>query len=540
MMTKDLYPYQDEPVDSFLERGSLLVAYEMGLGKTPIAIACAEELFGEDEIDLCMIVVPASLKYQWAARIGEFTDIPMVEVTRKKKTITLPDEKYVVMIDGTPAQRQSQYKHIMNTDVQYVILGYENVVNDWKYVKEIDPDFVVLDEATAIKTFKAKRTKKVKQLKAPFRLALTGTPIENRPEELYSIMQWVDDSVLGRYDLFDRAYVVRNGFGGVVRYKNLPVLHKRLSVAMSRRNRLDSNVRPYLPEVEYATWNVELRPEVKKLYNTIALDLLGDLQQAGFTESFDLEKHYNGGDPNENTEMGKIMAKQTALEMLLDHPELLVQSAKEYNDRESRTGSKYAAQLHASGALDELFQSNKLDLLIEEVNDILEFNDDNKVIIFTKYRRMVDIIRKHLDYLGIESLEYHGGMDAGEKAAAVAEFEKEYRVLVSSHAGSYGTDLKMANYLINYDLPWSSGKADQINGRHQRAASEFDQVYVVDMITTGTIEERKHAMLALKRKIGSAILDNNGADESGRVENDLGSLTSALEAATIEQVFEEE
>ena len=535
-MTLPLYPYQEEPVDRFLERDSLLVAYEMGLGKTPIAIACAEELFGENEIDTCMIVVPASLKYQWAQRIGEFTDIPMVKVRKSGSFIDLPDNKYVELIDGPPLVRKGQYDHILESGVQYVILGYENVVNDWKYVKQIDPDFVVLDEATAIKTFKAKRTKKVKQLKPPFRLALTGTPIENRPEELYSIMQWVDDSVLGRYDLFDRSYVVRNGFGGVVRYKNLPVLHKRLSVAMSRRNRLDPNVRPYLPEVEFATWDVELTPQVKKLYNEIALDLLGDLQSAGFNESFDLEKHYNGGEINENTEMGKIMAKQTALEMLLDHPELLVKSATDYNDRKSRTGSKYAADLQAAGKLEGLGSSNKLDLLIDEVEDILGFNPDNKVIIFTKYRRMVDIIRNSLN---CESLEYHGGMDAGAKAGTVAKFEGDYRVLVSSHAGSYGTDLKMANYLINFDLPWSSGKADQINGRHQRAASEFDQVYVVDMITAGTIEERKHRMLALKRKIGSAILDNDGADESGRIENDLGSLTSALEDGIV-QTFEEE
>lgn len=533
MMVKDLYKYQDEPVDRFLERGSLLVAYEMGLGKTPIAIACAEELFGRDEIDICMIVVPASLKYQWAQRIGEFTDIPMVDVPRKK--IRLPDTDYVVMIDGTVKQRQKQYEHILTSEVQYVILGYENVVNDWRYVEKIAPDFVVLDEATAIKTFKAKRTKKIKKLKPPFRLALTGTPIENRPEELYSIMQWVDASVLGRYDLFDRAYVVRNGFGGVVRYKNLPVLHKRLSVAMSRRNRLDPNVRPYLPEVEYAVWNVDLAPQTKKLYNSIAKDLLSDLQMAGFTETFDIEKHYTGEDINENTEMGKIMAKQTALEMLLDHPDLLVQSAKEYNDRESRTGSKYAAELQEASCLEGLDSSSKLDLLVEEVNDILEFSPDNKVIIFTKYRRMVDIIRESLP---AESLEYHGGMNATEKAQAIEKFSgigSDARILVSSHAGSYGTDLKMANYLINYDLPWSSGKADQINGRHQRAASEFDQVYVVDMITEGTVEERKHRMLAMKRKIGSAILDNDGADESGRLENDLESLTSALEDATLSE-----
>jgi SNF2 family DNA or RNA helicase len=130
---------------------------------------------------------------------------------------------------------------------------------------------------------------------------------------------------------------------------------------------------------------------------------------------------------------------------------------------------------------------------------------------------------------------YHGSLPASNKAENIARFtrDKNCRVLLSSHAGAYGTDLYMANYLINFDLHWSAGKADQINGRHVRASSKFDSVVVRDIVTRGTIEERKHEMLDLKRTIGTAIVDGHGADSDGSIINDLKSLTSHLETVTL-------
>lgn len=524
-----LYPYQREAYEKFIERGDLLVAYEMGLGKTPIAIACAEELMGE-EIETCLIVCPANLRWQWAQAIAKFTDVDTVEKKVKDQTITVPWSRWCTVIDGTPKVRKELYDGIRlagKWGPDYIIMSYETVVNDWNFVRKIKPGMVVLDEATAIKSFKAKRTKKIKQLTAPFRVALTGTPIENRPEELYSIMQWVDKDVLGRYDLFDKAYVVRNRFGGVLRYKNLGVLHQRLGIAMSRRTRLDPAVAPYLPEVDAGIWEVPLDPGSRGIHNRIAKDLLGELAVlAGSFEEFSIDAHYSGG-INESTKAGKVMAMQQALEMFLDHPELVVRSARDFNDPDSKRGSKYAAQLVESGALDHLPPARKLEMLVSELNIILGFHK-NKIIIFTKYVYMLTLIEEALD---VQCVQYHGQMDASAKSAAVAKFtsDPETRVFLSSHAGAYGTDLYMANYLINYDLPWSSGKADQINGRHVRASSEFTNVFVRDMVTTGTVEQRKHNMLTFKRNIAGAVLDATGQDEYGRVENDVETLTSYLQ-----------
>lgn len=527
MLTKKLHPYQEEPVERFIERGNLLVAYQVGLGKTIIGIAAAEKLFESGEVKCCLIVCPASLKYQWAQKIAEFTDLAPMEKKVKDSVIIIPGEECFV-VDGTPKQRELLYSVITPKGWRphYVIMSYDNVLNDSAHVRRIKPDMVILDEITAIKSFKAKRSKKIKQmLNAPYRLGLTGTPVENRPDELYSIMQWVDNETLGRYDLFERAYVRRNHFGWVVAYKNLPVLRKRLAPAMSRKSSEDADVKPYLPEVETLLWTVPMSVAAAKVYNHIARDMLEELGKADKYSGFDVNAYYHGMD--ESTPSGKLMAMHMCLEMLLDHPDLIIFSATDY-DR-GHKGSKYAYHLWQSGMLDSVLESAKLEQLNVKVKEILEFSPGSKIIIFSFFRNMLDIIEEKLN---VPCVQFHGGMSAAVKSAMVSKFthDSTCRVFLSSHAGAYGMDMSMANYLVNYDLPWSAGKADQINGRHVRASSEFGKVFVCNMAVEGSVEERKLRLLERKRRIASAILDGHGSDTFGRVEIDVDTLTQHLTA----------
>lgn len=535
MLVKPLYPYQDEPVDRFLLRGNLLVAFEMGLGKTPVAIACAEELLGCGDIDCALIVCPASLKYHWAMKIAEFTDLPSVALRVKNEHIIIPRPESCRVIDGTPVMRRHQYDQIARSRPEYIIMGYETVVRDARHVRALRPGFTVLDECTAIKSFRAKRTKQVKRLLAsPYRLGLTGTPVENRPEELYSIMQWVDADALGRYDLFDRAYIQRDHYGRVASYRNLPILHKRLAPAIARKSRLDPGVAPYLPTVEHGVWPVGMDTTLTATYQVIAADLLTALRELPATGSFDLAAYYTGTNSfEENSALGKVMARQTALEMLLDHPRLLVKSAVNYLNTHGEKGSKYLSELLVQDDFEITHSSPKLDYLTGIVPEILEFDPRNKIIIFSRFVGMQDIFEDELTGPDWTCVRFHGGLNAKEKAAAVAKFsgDPECRIFLSSHAGAYGNDMHMANYLINYDLPWSAGKAAQINGRHVRASSKFASVCIRDLIVTGTIEERRQQMLAIKFRVGSAILDGHGQDTDGAVVNDLKSLMSHLTQA---------
>lgn len=487
-----------------LARGRTLVAFEMGLGKTPIAIAAAEELLGCRDISTCLLVVPASLIYQWAQQLAAFTDLQKTSKKVKGQEITIPAEPGCIIVDGTASRRVRQLAKCSGSTEHrtpdYVIMSYDTVVSDTRRVKRIKPGLVVLDEATAIKNFSAGRTLTIKRALLPeYRLALTGTPVENRPEDVYSIMEWVDPDVLGPFDLFERTFIERYSNGTVARYKNLTVLHAKLKQAMVRAKRSDKGVKEYLPDVDHDTWYVDVDGPTDEIYQRLANDLLDELSKVRAQGSFDLGAYYSGAGLDVGG-LGKAMAAQQRIEMFLDHPSLVDLPG-------------------------HVLSTPKLDYLKARVDEILEY-PDNKILIFSRWLDMQPWFVKILP--GPLAI-YRGEMTPSQKAAAVAKFAKPDgpRIMISSHAGAYGTDMKMVSHLINYDLPWSGGMRQQINGRHQRVSSEFSRVYIRDMIMRRTIEERKLSMLEYKESIAAAVADGKVA-RSGRIENDLIGLAEFL------------
>ena len=548
--TGTLLPYQPEAVDRMCERQKMLVAYDLGLGKTVLTIAAVERLMDEGKVtEPGMVICLSSLKYQWANQIEKFTN----------------GTSNALVIDGTPKKRAEQYEKAAdwrNTGVDYIILNYEQVVNDWEFIRDLPRGFVVLDEATAIKSFRSKRSKFTKRLSsAPYKFALTGTPIENgKPEELYSIMEFVDAHVLGRFDIFDQAFIVRNNWGGVERYRNLPTLHQKLKEASVRKAQKDPDVAPFLPDaIHKDPVKITLDRKAAKLYETIQNDLLQELEDAQqlFGGSFNLLSHYGlesaGGGPEDEIR-GRIMSKIGCLKMLCSHPDLLKRSAYKYKEVEkevlfeqtfddgsstrfsqmtptfgSKGGSAYAADLLDNGQLEGINNSPKLEYLTQYVKDFLEQDEANKVVIFATYVDMLDMIAQEL---GPEICRlYSGKLDAKTKEDNKVAFNSDpsIRVLISSDAGGYGVDLPAANLLINYDLPWSSGSAIQRNGRIKRASSTWKTIVIQDIIIAGSIEERQHESLQQKTAIADAILDGEGIDEEGGVPLTIGSLKQFLQ-----------
>jgi len=509
VFTGTLLPYQIDAVDAMVSRKKMLVAYDLGLGKTVLTIAALEKLAPGTGLVICL----SSLKYQWADQIKKFTDTgnPLV-------------------IDGTPKQREAQYAMAMSGKYTHIILNYEQVVNDWDSVSELPRNFVVCDEATAIKSFRSKRSKHVKRLTSDIRFALTGTPIENgKPEELYSIMQFVDKNVLGRYDHFDKTFIVRNSFGGVERYQNLSSLNIKMATASVRKRQQDPDVSPYLPDTIFAEpIKVPFDRAGAKLYSRISTEILGDLEVAidTYGTSFDLFSHYSGENQNEaaNALKGAIMSKLTALRMLCDAPDLL---------RNSVGSSRYAGELEADGLLEGLKAHPKVDMLKQYTSEFLDSYEGNKVVIFTSYVHMADILRDQLvDY---NPQVYTGKLNAKDKEAAKLTFQTDpgCRVLISSDAGGYGVDLPQANLLINYDLPWNAGLALQRNGRIRRASSTWPSIVIQDFLMAGSIEERQHEMLLQKNLIADAIMDGEGINTEGGIEMNLGSLKAFLRRTTV-------
>jgi len=516
-----LLPYQPEAVEKMTKRGKMLVAYDLGLGKTVLTIAAIEELMDDNKItEPGLIICLSSLKYQWEASITKFTN-----------------GSKAIVIDGTPEQRKKQYDRAMRwrmSGVDYIIMNYEQVVNDWEYVKKLPRGFIVLDEATAIKSFRSKRAKAVKKLATcEYRFALTGTPVENgKPEELFSIMQFVDDSVLGRFDKFDMTFIVRNTWGGVDRYRNLPTLHERMKEASVRKAQKDPDVAPFLPAtIHKDPIYVMMDRKTAKLYKRIADDLLLDLDNAQtlFGSNFNVLAHYGfekswGGPADELR--GQVMAKVGCLKMLTCSPELLKISAKKFREGNGE-GSSYAAQLDDEELLDNL-SNPKLDAFVSYAKDFLEQDENNKLVVFCSYVDMVDIIA---DRLGRDiSVTYTGQLDAKtkEKHKNALNTDPTIRVFVSSDAGGYGVDLPAANMLINYDLPWSSGLATQRNGRIRRASSEWKTIVIQDILVTNSIEVRQHQALQQKNAVAAAVIDGEGINDKGGVDLTIGTLRGFL------------
>jgi SNF2 family DNA or RNA helicase len=516
MFKGTLKPYQVDAVEKMVQERKILVAYEMGLGKTPMTIAAIENLRETHIKSPTLVLCLASLKYQWKAEIEKFSD------------------SSALVIDGTPTQRIKQYEQVNNH--QYVIMNYEQVVNDWNTLKGFSFDAIICDEATAIKGFRAKRAKKVKELakKIPIRFALTGTPIENgRPEEIFSIMQFVDPTILGRFDLFDKTFIVRNHFGGVDRYRNIPLLHQKVQDSCVRKAQNDEDVKPYLPDAVYREpLTIKMDRASKNVYDYISKDLYNMLIEARemFGANFNLAAHYgqayDAGDPA-NELRGQVMSRITAMRMLCSNPSLLVDSAAAF-DKQNGKGSAYINSL--GDMLDGLSKTPKLDAIISYLQDHLDISSAYKAVIFSSYLGSVDKIVQRLNESGYPALAYTGEMNAKQKEEAKITFQQSQtcRVLVSSDAGGYGVDLPQANLLVNYDQPWSAGLAVQRNGRINRTSSEWPTITIQDILIQDSIEQRQYDTLKQKKSVASAILDGSGINSKGGIDLTVGSLMDFL------------
>ena len=506
-----LYPFQEEAVEKMIEMQHLLVGYEMGLGKTVITIAAIEQLIDEDKVGAGIIIAPASIKLQWARMISEFA----------------PDACSIV-VNGDARTREHQYRDYNEGKAEYLVLNPEQLTNDWAIVSKLPRDFIVADEVTWAKNFKPQRSKKLKRFKATYQWGLTGQPIENRGEELFSIMQWVDPTVFGDWRNFDAAFIKRDHWGRVKYYRNLPVLHRIISDHMVRRTRAE--VADQLPAVQEELLLVDLDSSAATLYRRVVADLMGDIEEAiNSWGNFSLSGYYHGEEQNEVR--GRIMSKLLALRQLCDHPELLQLSAAHFRGvlPGNRTGSEYAEELHQRGKLEGLKASPKLDAVVELINEILDANPRNKIVVFSFFRDMLDLVAQATAKL-TQSVLFTGAISTKARDASRQQFavDPDTRLFLSSDAGGIGLDLPMANYLISYDLPWSAGAYQQRQSRIIRLSSEWPEVTLISTQIAGSIEEYQDALLRQKKRVADAVIDGKGFSARGNLAMDLQSLTDFL------------
>jgi superfamily II DNA or RNA helicase len=455
VLSTPLYGYQEEGVLHLTFGRRVLLADDMGLGKTIQAIAAATLLKQLRDIQHVLIVCPASLKHQWAREIRRFTSLP------------------VQVIEGNQIQRRDLYR-----DLQFFnAINYELVRFDEELLSQHEFDLVILDEAQRIKNWRTKTADKVKRLRSPYAFVLTGTPLENRLDELYSIFQFIDPTILGPLWRFNERYYETerrpSGSYKVLGYKNLDELRRRISPYVLRRVR--DEVLLDLPERIDSNFFVEMTEPQWRAYEeyeqTVA-KLMAQAKRRPLTP----EQH--------QILLGCLVKMRLICNALALHdPEIKPQ------DRE-KTAPK----------LRELRE-----ILDEEVA-----SNGHKAILFSQWSKMLALTEPVLERLKLGWVKLTGDVPTKKRGALIEQFfeDPQCKVFLSTDAGGVGLNLQAASMVVNLDLPWNPAVLDQRIARAHRHGQPH-AVNVVNLIAEGTIEERMLDTLAAKRAVFDAALNED-------------------------------
>lgn len=457
VISATLYPYQEEGAMHLALGRRGLLADDMGLGKTVQAIAASSLLHQLRDIQRVLVICPASLKHQWLREIQRFTSFS------------------AQTIGGTQLVRRPLYEN----PKFFNILNYELVMRDEEELRRLKPDLIILDEAQRIKNWRTKTADSVKRLKSPYAFVLTGTPLENRLDELYSVFQFIDPNILGPLWKFNQRFFQverrKSGSYKVLGYKNLDELRQIIEPYVLRRVRDD--VLTDLPSRIDNNFFVEMTDKQWHAYEEFRA-LLARLVATS---------HRRTLSPQE---------RQTMLFSLMKMR--LIGNALALHDKEL---SETQALKHAP-KLAELAS-----ILEDEVLD-----KGNKAIIFSQWTNMIELAYPVLDKLGIGYVTLSGKVPTPKRGALVEQFfeDDDCKVFFSTDAGGVGLNLQAASLIVNLDLPWNPAVLDQRIARAHRHGQK-NTVNVINLIAKGTIEERMLDTLAAKRDVFAGVF---GGEES--------------------------
>lgn len=446
-----LLPYQAQGALFAACRGRVVLADDMGLGKTVQALAAAELLRRRRGIERVLVIAPASVKYQWKTEIEKFTALP------------------AQVIDGLLPTRRALYA----SPAFFTLASYELVLKDLSYMQELRPDLIILDEAQRIRNWTTATARTVKQLKSRYAFVLTGTPLENKLEELFSVVEFVDGRRLGPAFRFLHEHRMEDEKGRLLGYRGLDKIHSQLSPILLRRTRAE--VLKQLPKRTDQIFRVPLTPEQAEPYfeqNDILAQLMRKWEKQGWLSDIDQKR---------------ILCCIQNMRMLCDSTFL------------------FDKQTHHSPKLRE-FQEILRELAIEE---------NRKVVVFSEYERMTFLAGEALRKLGIGFVSLHGGIPSAKRGALIEKFrnDSECKVFLSTDAGGVGLNLQAASAVVNFEPPWNPARLEQRIGRVHRLG-QSRPVHIIHMLTSGSIEERVWETLRLKKSLFASVFDSPAGDIS--------------------------
>ena len=466
-----LYPYQKEGALFAARAGRSLIADDMGLGKTIQAIAACEILTGAAGLERVLIICPTSLKHQWKDEIERFTN------------------RTVEVVEGLKARRESCYE----SNTFYKIINYEIVYRDRKAIEKWSPDLIILDEAQRIKNWKTRTAQSVKRLESRFALVLTGTPLENRLEELHSIVEFVDRFKLGPLFRFLAEHQLTDESGGtgkVVGYKNLSQIAKTLAPILIRRAK--GEVLRELPE---------------------------RLEKKFFVEMTDQQREHHAENQDIVT---RIAAKWRRHKYLSETDQRRLMIALQ-NMRMS---------CNSTYLLDEKTDyGHKADELVILLGEIFE-DPEAKAVVFSQWTRTHELIVRRIESNGFNHVYFHGGVPGPKRRELIDRFKNDpdCRLFLSTDAGGVGLNLQNASVVINMDQPWNPAVLEQRIGRVHRLG-QHRPVRIINFIASGTIEHGMLSVLKFKKSLFSGVLDG-GQNEVFLGGTRLNKFMESVEKAT--------
>lgn len=419
------FPMYDYQVDGMLHLafgGRAMLADELGLGKSVQAIAAAKILRQLWDVQRVLIACPAALKSDWEQQIRKFTDLPC-------RTVHGP--------------RQRRLELYRDCTEFFVIMSYDQIDRDEPEIATIlAPDLLILDEAQRIKNWRNKTARAIKRIDTEFAFVLTGTAFENRIDEIYSVVEFIDPHIFGSLFRFNRDFYQLDDCGRPVGLTNLTDLFRRLQPVMLRRK--SSDVSGQLPRQIENTYFVEMLDRQKRRYN----DCEQQLCRA-------LDKRAEGADKHHHTQT------------LLDSMRMVCSSAALVDPNVN--------------------EAPKLDELLRILSDTWDNNAERKVVVCSEWPQLLEQLRERLEANAIECAVCLCGTERDE---ALKQFQKSpaCRLLLLADADGADVSLDNADMLVNLDLPWDTTRLDR--RIHAVSGKAAGPVGIVHLVAERTVEHR--------------------------------------------------
>ena len=460
---------------AFLERWGLgaCLADDMGLGKTIELIAFLVHLQEKNSLEApTLLVCPTSVLGNWEREVKKFG----------------PTLKVLVHHGDKRAKGKAFAAEIKGKDL--IITSYALVFRDAKEFQGIKWQGLVLDEAQNIKNSEAKQSQAVRQIEASFKIALTGTPVENRLQELWSILEFLNPGYLGPRNFFQRRFAIP-----IEKYgdrESLQTLRSLVRPFILRRLKTDKEIIQDLPEKQEMTVFCGLAAQQAVLYQKIVEESIAELESAEGIQR-----------------RGMILALLVKLKQLCNHPALVKAEAK---PKELEIKSQ---------------ESGKLQRLVEMLEEVLAEGD--RALIFTQFAEWGKLLKPHLEkHLGREVLFLYGGIRQQQREEMIDRFQHDPQgppiMILSLKAGGTGLNLTRATHVFHYDRWWNPAVENQATDRVFRIG-QTRNVQVHKFVCTGTLEEKIHDMIESKKALAEQVVS---AGENWLTELDTDQLRNLL------------